>query len=307
MQVTASAVDKSQAGAVRVAPLADRSVIGVTGPDAEHLLQGIVTQDMDRLQGETAIYTGLLSPQGKILFDFFVVRHECGLLIEVAADRAADLIKRLTMYRLRAKVQFADRSADARVYVAWGGDLAGLVPAQGVARFVDPRLTALGVRMHAPVDVDLIHAREASAAEWHAHRIGLGVPEGGKDFAYGDAFPHEADMDQLGGISFEKGCYVGQEVVSRMQHRGTARKRVVIVTGDSDIAAGAGITAGNAQIGTVGSSAGRTAIATVRLDRAADLGAKGDPITAGGVPIAIVKPEWATFDLVPRRTAEDEI
>lgn len=309
MQGTASAVDKSRPGPGGLALLPDRAVVAVTGPDAEHLLQGLVTQDLARLGEAAAIYAGLLSPQGKILFDFFVARAADGFLIEVAADKAAELIKRLTLYRLRAKVTFVDHTDDRRVLVAWGAAAATLQPGPDGIAFVDPRLPELGVRLLVPAqDADrLLEAGAASAADWHAHRIALGVPEGGKDFAFGDAFPHEADMDQLNGVSFAKGCYVGQEVVSRMQHRGTARKRVVIVTASEDIAGGAGIMAAGAPIGSVGGSAGRTALALLRLDRAAEATGKGETLLAGTTPVSIVKPAWAHFDLVPRKPAVDDL
>jgi folate-binding protein YgfZ len=309
MQGTASAVDKSHAGRTWTALLPDRAVVAVTGADAEPLLQGLVTQDLARLGAAEAIYAGLLSPQGKILFDFFVVRAADGLLIEVAADKAGDLVKRLAMYRLRAKVQFADRSGDMRVLVTWGEGAGAAGAGPGAVAFVDPRLPELGVRTLLPApDADSrVGDGLASAQDWHAHRIALGVPEGGKDFAFGDAFPHEADMDQLNGVSFEKGCDVGQEVVSRMQHRGTARKRVVIVTADQDIACGAGVTAGGAPIGSVGGSAGRTALALLRLDRAAEANTKGERLLAGETPVAIVKPAWAHFDLVPKKPAGDDL
>ena len=138
---------------------------------------------------------------------------------------------------------------------------------------------------------------DATPDDYHAHRIALGVPEGGKDYAFGDAFPHEADLDQLGGVSFDKGCFVGQEVVSRMQHRAAVRKRVVPVEGEAALIAGVEVNAGAATIGVIGSVAGRRALAMLRLDRAAEAKAKGEPITAGGVPITLVKPAWATFAL----------
>lgn len=309
MQATASAVDKS--GQVRscVAQLSERGVIGVTGPDAEHLLQGVITQDVQRLAGGEGIYAGLLSPQGKILFDFFVVRATDGVLIDVAAEKAADLINRLTMYRLRAKVAFTDLSHDLSVLVVWGAP-AMFAATPGAVVFEDPRLPDLGLRAIVPSgDADAAIAADdifaATADDWHAHRIALGVPEGGKDFGFGDAFPHEADMDQLAGISFDKGCYVGQEVVSRMQHRGTARKRIVIAKSETAIPAGANLTAGNVQLGSIGSSAGQSALALVRLDRAAEARLRGEALVADGILVEIVKPQWATFDLVPRTTKDE--
>lgn len=304
MQASASAVDGASNTRAWVTQLPDRAVVAVTGADAERLLQDVVTQDLGLLATQAAIYAALLSPQGKILFDFFIARADSGFLLETAADQAPDLVKRLTMYRLRAKVQFADRSAEMRVLAVWGAAPASLGPAAGTVQYPDPRLAELGLRVLAPAAhaADIASATngmDATPADYHAHRIALGVPEGGKDFAYGDAFPHEADMDQLAGVSFQKGCFVGQEVVSRMQHRGTARKRIVPVTGATPLRAGAAVQAGEASIGSIGSAAGTRALALVRLDRAAEAKAKGQPLTAGDVAITLRKPDWAKFDLEP--------
>ena len=133
------------------------------------------------------------------------------------------------------------------------------------------------------------------ADDYHAHRIALGVPEGGKDYAFGDTFPHEANMDLLNGVSFSKGCFVGQEVVSRMQHRGTARKRMVIVEGrQAACRPAAEITAGQATIGTIGSVAGNRGLALVRLDRVEEMQRKGEQITAAGAALTIQLPAYMT-------------
>jgi len=288
----------------KIAVLADRGVVRVAGEDAEKLLQGVITNDMDLLSARPAIHAALLAPQGKILFDFFVAKAADGFLLEAAADKTAELAKRLSLYRLRAKVDIEDRRADYRVFALWGGapDICG--DTAGVVSFRDPRLAALGVRLLAPAQFASAiaaaqHVRETSAEDYHAHRIASGVPEGGKDYAFGDAFPHEADLDQLHGVSFTKGCFVGQEVVSRMQNRASVRKRVVPVVGDAPLKAGAEVVAGAAVIGTVGSAAGAHALALVRLDRAAEAAAKGDRLMAGGVVIALRKPDWASFELGP--------
>ena len=288
--------------------LADRGVVGVTGADALKLLQGVITNDMELLSVRPAIHAALLTPQGKILFEFFVVKAPDGFWLEAAADKTADLAKRLTLYRLRAKVDIKDRSAELRAFALWGGEPEALAGAAGTLVFPDPRLPALGLRGLAPVPLevplapDLVaasRALEVPAQDYHAHRIALGVPEGGKDYSFGDAFPHDADLDQLHGVSFAKGCFVGQEVVSRMQNRSQVRKRIVAIVGDAPLLAGAEITAGAAVIGTVGSVAGKDALALVRLDRAAEAAAKGTPLMAGGVAIALHKPDWANFELAP--------
>src|SRR5262249_2386411 len=154
-----------------------------------------------------------------------------------------DLARRLNLYKLRAKVDIADASSDYRVLALWGPSLPGFGDTAGAVAFADPRLPALGMRVlaDARLAADIAaatNALDASAADYHAHRIALGVPEGGKDYVLGDTFPHEADLDQLDGVSFSKGCFVGQEVVSRMQNRGSVRKRVVPIEGLSPLVPG---------------------------------------------------------------------
>ena len=292
----------------RIALLADRGVVRVAGEDASRLLQGVITADMELLSAQLAIHAALLTPQGKILFDFFVVKAPGGFLLETAADKAADLAKRLTMYKLRAKADIQDRSAAYRAFAAWGSAPANVGAASETHIFPDPRLGALGWRGLTGARLvsgiaSAIGGLDASPEDYHAHRIALGVPEGGKDYAFGDTFPHEADLDQLNGVSFSKGCFVGQEVVSRMQNRASVRKRVVPVAAEATLTPGAEVKAGAAVIGSVGSVAGTQALALVRLDRAAEAAAKGDRLTAGGVAITLRKPQWATFDLAPAATA----
>jgi folate-binding protein YgfZ len=289
---------------VQIALLPDRGVVRVAGEDADKLLQGIITNDMGLLAGQPAIHAGLLTPQGKILFDFLVVKAPGGFLLETAGEKVPELIKRLQLYRLRAKVEIADASSQHRVFAQWGASSTGSGAAPGVVSYADPRLAGLGWRTLGETAPD-IAATDAGADAYHAHRIALGVPEGGKDYAFGDAFPHEADFDLLNGVSFDKGCFVGQEVVSRMQHRGQARKRVVPIAGEAPLTSGAEITAGTAVIGTVGSVAGPQALAMIRLDRWVEAKAKGERIHAGGVPIALRQPAWAKSDLLAARSAAE--
>jgi folate-binding protein YgfZ len=282
----------------RIALLTDRGVVRVAGADALKLLQGVVTNDMDRLERQPAIHAALLTPQGKILFDFFVTNSPGGFLLETARSKSAELVQRLSMYKLRADVKIEDVSSNYTVAAFWGG--AGVTGE--AAAFADPRLPSLGFRVHASMESDWVlggrGAVSATAESYHAHRIAEGVPEGGKDYAFGETFPHEALLDVLNGVDFGKGCYVGQEVVSRMHHRGTARRRIVPVRSASDLpASGTDIRAAEAVIGTLGSVCGSRGLAMVRLDRAAEALQAGVPLTAGGVTIALVKPAWATFDV----------
>lgn len=292
----------------KIALLPSRGVLCITGPDAMKLLQGIVTCDLDKLANTGAAHTGLLSPQGKILFDFFVVPAGHTLLLETDKNSVAALKQRLDMYRLRAKADIADASANYTAAARWRDDDVPLEPLStgdhAPLVYRDPRHPALGERHLASLESnwhgDLAETEAASAEDYAAHRIALGVPQARLDFELGDTFPHEALYDQTGSVSFKKGCYVGQEVVSRMQHRGTARKRVVPVVAETPLPpAGAPIRAGEQDIGKLGSTAGTRGLALIRLDRAAELGAKGATLAAGDTPVRIALPDWVTFPLVP--------
>jgi hypothetical protein len=274
-----------------VALLLDRGVVSVTGPDAATFLDNLVTNDVSALIAPgDAIHAALLSPQGKILFEFFIVRTTAGFLLETALSRTAALAKRLALYKLRAKVEIKDAAGELVVAV-----MQGHVAARpgGATAFVDPRDARLGDRVLIPasrVDETIAQtgARRITAHDYHAQRLALGVPEADADYVIGDAFPHEAGFDLLHGVSFTKGCFVGQEVVARMQNKTVVRKRVVRVEAEG-LAAGAEVRAGEAVIGRVGSAAGSRGLAMVRLDRVAEALDKGQPLTIGGAP-AIVDP-----------------
>ncbi|CAO4135235.1 CAF17-like 4Fe-4S cluster assembly/insertion protein YgfZ [Methylorubrum extorquens] len=272
-----------------IALLPDRTVVAVSGPDALPFLQGILTCNVETLPEGEARLGALLTPQGKIQFDFLVSRSDDGFRLDVAAERVADLVKRLGLYRLRAKVTVA---ADPTLGVAAAWD--GAETAAETVRVRDGRLPALGERLYF---AEGAFSADATEDAYHAHRIGLGVPEGGRDFAFGDAFPHEALMDQLGGVDFKKGCYVGQEVVSRMQHRGTARTRILPIVYRDGAAPepGTEVIAGARSLGVTGSAAGDRGLATIRLDRLGDALAIGEPVRAGGTIAAVAKPDFAGF------------
>lgn len=286
----------------KIALLPDRGVVSVTGDDAEKLLQGIITSDMALLATQPALYAGLLSPQGKILFDFFVVKTADGFCLETARQGTGELADRIKRYKLRADAEVEDASSDYSVAAIWGGPYEPRGRGKQPICFPDPRLPQMGYRELMTIGSDWALAGDAADSatreEYHAHRIGLGVPEGGRDYAYGDTFPHEALFDQLNGVSFKKGCFVGQELVARMQHRGTAKKRVVPIVAETALPEpGAEIRAGGAAIGTLGSVADTRGLALVRLDRAAESLAKGEGLFAGSVPVRIEIPSWATFAL----------
>ena len=264
--------------------LRDRTIVSVTGEDAESLLNRLFTNSMLGMTDREARYAALLSPQGKLLFDFLVYRRNDGFWIDCRREQAPELAKKLNMFKLRAKaaVQLLD---DLAVTASWGETL----PETPGLAFRDPRHDALGDRIVAPLD-RLAGARE-DADSYQALCIALGVPQGGVDWAYGDTFVHDANLDLLHGVDFEKGCYVGQEVVSRVHHRSSARKRVMKVRFHGKPAeVGTELTAGATRIGLVTSRAGHEGLATVRTDRLQDTASAGLPVTAADTLVEITVP-----------------
>lgn len=288
------------------AVLDDRTAVRVGGADAAEFLQGLVTTDIEALDEATPGFGALLTPQGKILFDFLLFAENGAFVIDCRREIAPELVKRLGFYKLRAKVDVSE--ADDMCVVAWWGEAAP----SAIAAPRDPRLAELGWRALVPRAnvADLLRQdglTDAGVQAYHAHRIRLGVPEGGLDYSFGDVFPHEACLDQLHGVSFAKGCYVGQEVVSRMQHRGTARSR--FVQAEQAGAApppGTAITAGGTRLGHLGSSADGHALALVRLDRAARAIARGEPITVDGAEIQLAIPAWASYSFPSADAGSDD-
>jgi folate-binding protein YgfZ len=256
--------------------LPDRAVVAVRGDDAVTFLDKLATNALDDVATGDVRFAALLSPQGKILAEFFAWRTEDGFRLDTRAADATALMKRLALYKLRAKIEIEDVSSRLSVVVA---------PDVSDALRADPREARLGARGLVEHVAGAVPA--AALAVYHTHRIALAIPEGGADYAIGDTYPHEANLDRLAGVSFTKGCFVGQEVVARMQHKTVVRKRVVRIEGDADLTSGVAILAGDADIGRVGSVAGRSGLALVRLDRALEARAAGTPLLAAAVPIRI--------------------
>lgn len=276
--------------------LSGRTIIDVRGDEAESFLQNILTTDLDELRAGEARAGALLTPQGKILFDFLISRNgDRGFALECRSELSADLIRRLMLYRLRAKAEIAQRD-ESLVLVSWHSESSGsqsdsIEITSGLADTRFPE--ALRVRRRYSGIGD---ETTASDTDWLELRISNGVAESGTDYVLGDAFPHDVLLDQNGGVSFKKGCFVGQEVVSRMQHRGTARKRIVIAQGNAGLPEpGTEIRAGSRTIGTLGSVSGRSGLALVRTDRAAEAMNAGTPILADDVLLQLAIPEGSDF------------
>jgi hypothetical protein len=286
---------------MQAALLPDRGVVKVSGDDPRKFLNGLLTADLGKVTPGRPCFAALLTPQGKIVVDFILVEAPeadgGGFFFDCPRALAGTLVDKLKFYKLRARIVAEDLSESLGVLAVWDGEGAtdyGLC-------YPDPRLPALGMRVILPPHLAAEAAADLGAtladeADYERHRVALGVPRGGRDFIYGDAFPHETDMDQLNGVDFDKGCFIGQEVVSRIEHRSSARSRVVPVACDGGAPeAGIPVLAGDRPVGTMGSAAAGRGLALLRLDRVADALAAGTPLTAGGLPVRLVKPAWAQF------------
>jgi len=267
----------------------NRVVVKFHGPDAEKLLNDVLTAELAAESGD-ARWWALLSPQGKVQAEGLARWVEEGFILDVDALSADDFIKRMTLYRLRAKVEISDLRESHGL--GWTDD----ATAPGAVR--DPRQEDLGYHVLAPID---------ACADWEqqdgylSRRIASGIAEVGTDFGVNSLFPHDVGMDLLSGVDFAKGCYVGQEVVSRMQHRGSARRRPVIVSGAA-LETGATLMAGDREIGTAGLVAGGKAVGIVRIDKVTDLGA----VHVDGVPVDLALPDWASYDFADSSAPADE-
>jgi folate-binding protein YgfZ len=286
---------------MKAALLPDRGVVKVAGDDARRFLNGLVTIDVERVAPASPRFAALLTPQGKIIADFIVAEAPAedggGFFLDCPKALAGTLVEKLNFYKLRAKVICEDLSEMLGVMAVWNG------PGEteyGLC-YRDPRLNDLGSRVMLPPHLATEAAADLGATlldpeAYEAHRIALGIPSGGKDFSYGDTFPHEANMDQLSGVDFDKGCYVGQEVVSRVEHRASARSRVVPIAYDEvSPMQGLPVMAGEKEVGQLGSTARGHGLALLRLDRVADAATNGVKLISGGIEVRLVKPNWAKF------------
>ncbi len=227
----------------------DRAVLAVSGRDAQRFLQDLVTNEIETM-GQEAVYAALLSPQGKYLFDFFVLRDGLGFWIDVKADWAAALVQRLMMYRLRADVKIEESGVQVAQILGERPDGARVV--------ADPRHVGLGWRLYGDSSVELDEAV----------RVSLAVPETGIELIADESYILEAGFERLNGVSFKKGCYVGQEVTARMKHKTELRKGLVRVRVSGPVSVGTAVLAGGVEVGTLYSNAGGYGLAQLRLERA---------------------------------------
>ena len=279
--------------------LEDRGVLAISGPDARSYLQALVSNDMDKVSGARAIYATLLTPQGKFLHDFFISALGETLLFDCEGARIDDLARRLTFYRLRADAKIENLSDRYRVFALIGGDHSGAFG--GGVIYDDPRISAMGGRAVLPNESGVEALEEAGftaapAADYERLRLQHGLPDGSRDIHVEKGFLLENGIDDLNGVDFDKGCYIGQELTARTKHRANIRKRLLRVDIDGPLPPpGAPVMLGDKPAGEMRSGQDGIGLAMLRLKVIDEAATSGEPLTCGGATLTPVKPEWAEF------------
>lgn len=288
--------------------LPDRGVIGVSGPDSRTFLQGLISNDITQVTPDRSIYSALLTPQGKYLFDFFISQSGDQLLIDCEKDRLSDLSKRLRIYKLRADATITDLSDGFSVAALWGTDIAKqaqLEDRAGAARdlnqgsiSVDPRLNKAGLRLIVEKQmleslVSSFAAETATPTDYDLHRLKLGLPASSRDLIVDKSILLESGIDDLNGINWDKGCYMGQELTARTKYRGLIKKRLVSVTFEGAAPEpGVAIMNGDKVAGEMRSSNGSYGLALLRLEHLDD---PSTTLTTADTTFRVSKPDWARF------------
>jgi folate-binding protein YgfZ len=291
--------------------LPTRGTIALSGADAVAMLQGLISSDVTKVTDEQAGYGALLTPQGKFLFDFLILRAGDRLLLDVEQERLAPLLQRLTMYRLRSRVELADASAGHAVAAVIGEGTAArfaLPERAGACRAfdeglacVDPRLARLGVRVVLPPErlepaLQELGLAPLEPTAYERLRLIHGVPDGSRDLAIDKATLLESGFEELHGVDFAKGCFVGQELTARMKYRGLVRKRLLpVVLKGPPPEPGTIIRHGEREVGEMRSSVDGHGLALLRLDRIAELAQSATPLLADATEVTPVKPDWVNF------------
>ena len=291
--------------------LEDRGHLAVSGDDRLEFLQGLISNDIEKVGAAHAIYAALLTPQGKFLHDFFITQRGDGLLLDCERSRLDDLYTRLRRYRLRASVDLSDASDELVTAVLIGeGALAALdlpaepgraMPFAGGLAYVDPRLAGLGARAVLPGAgaVEALTAAGFTATPRKTYdqlRLGFGVPDGSRDLAVEKAFLMESNFDELNGIDWDKGCYVGQELTARTHYRGLVRKRLMPVEIDGPAPdAGTPVMLDGKNAGEFRSASDGLGLALLRLEQVEKATAEGKPLVAGEARLTPHKPDWAGY------------
>ena len=288
--------------------LPDRGVISVTGPDSQEFLQGLISNDITQVSASNAIYAALLTPQGKYLFDFFISEAGGELLVECEKARITELMKRLRMYKLRADANLADVSDEYAVFAIWGDGVAqaaGLnetagsaIETEGGTLYIDPRLESAGARAVFSVKkaenyLASIGGTLGSSSDYDLHRLKLGLPDSSRDMVIDKSILLESGFDELNGVDWNKGCYVGQELTARTKYRGLVKKRLVPVSIEGDAPEpGAIILAGEKNAGEMRSSNGTQGLALLRLEQLENETAE---LVCDQATLRPIRPDWANF------------
>ncbi|MCH8237429.1 MAG: folate-binding protein YgfZ [Proteobacteria bacterium] len=300
---------------IRFAMLEDRGILAVGGGDRIGFLQGLVSNDMEKVGPSRALYAALLTAQGKYLFDFFVVAIEGAFLLDCERSRLEELAKRLAVYKLRADVTLDDLTDDFAVAALFGdgaaaalgleGGPGSAVPFADGAAYVDPRLAAAGVRAVLPganalKEIEAAGFAPAEAADYDRLRLGLGLPDGSRDLVAEKSILLESGFEELNGIDWDKGCFMGQELTARTKYRGLVKKRLVPVTLDGPPPEpGTPVMLADAEAGELRSGLatgeGGIALALMRLESMAEAARTGAGFSAAGIGVKPAKPDWAVF------------
>lgn len=275
------------------AALADRALLRVSGPEAEGFLNALVSNDVTKAKSGQAVYAALLTPQGKFLHDFLIASGDDGsLLIDIAAERRPDLKKRLTMYKLRAKVELAD--LDWQGYALWGSDQAPAPPGQGVL-FADPRLAVLGWRLWLPAGTAYPFGELAPHEAYERHRLRQGVPDGARDIEIDKGLLLENHFEALNGVDFKKGCYIGQELTARTKYRGLVKKQLYrVIAKDAAVPSpGTVLSLDGQEVGVMLSGLGSEGLALLRLDAVKKMQSDGKKLDAAGIALSVERPDYA--------------
>ncbi len=281
--------------------LEERGLLAVGGSQRREFLQGLISNDVEKIAPSQAIYGALLTPQGKFLFEFFIAELGDVLLLDTDRDRLPDLQKRLMMYKLRSDVTIADRSADFAVYalldpVEGVGDVPGAaLETDGGVIFTDPRSARLGARAALPratagATLDRLGFAPAPFEAYEARRVEVGAADSRRDLEVDKTLLLEANFDAFNGVSFSKGCYVGQELTARTKYRGNVRRKLYPVVIEGFAAPGTEVLLGDKPAGEVRSIAGNRGIALLRIEDVAEACEQGAPLTAGSATLRVESP-----------------
>lgn len=262
--------------------LKNRTVISITGSDATHFLQGLITNDINKASSDHLIYSCFLTPQGKFLFDFFILKTDDGYLLDVEARRHKEFLMRLTMFKLRSDVVLTDLSDQYLVYGAWGQGIIG--------GYIDPRLDALGHRFMIKNNDDKPNGNDVEFDEYDQHRLRLCVPDGSRDIIPERSAMLESNMDRLNALDWDKGCYMGQELTARTHYRGLIKRRLMTFTYQGNAPEfGAIITYNDEKIGEVRSTCNGVGLALMKIEQAQISIAVDDNVMVNDQALQILK------------------